>query len=405
MDEFLNKLIELLPYFSIPVISGIVGWGTNVLALKMTFYPIEFVGIRPIGWQGIIPSKAKKMAGISVDLMTGKLVDIEEVFSQLNPKRVAEDMAVGLEGLSKQIINEVMNAQSPILWKNLPQLTKDVIYLKVADDLPFIIEGVMSDLKANIVDLLDLKTLAVETLMEDKSLINEIFLNVGKNEFKFIEKSGFYFGFLFGLVQMAVFFFYDPWWMLPTFGIIVGYLTNYLALKLIFEPVEPKNIFGYKLQGAFLKRQNEVADEYAQIITKRILTTESIFEFILRGPTPEKMADIIKKHIDIFTDSLIGKSKKLVEFFAISKRMEYAKNIAQYRFIEELPIAIRDVFPYAEHALNIKNILSTKMSALSKPEFVGFLRPVFQEDETKLVIVGAILGGLAGLAQYFLFFN
>ena len=34
---------------SIPVVAGIIGWGTNILALKMTFYPYNFIGIR---WKG-----------------------------------------------------------------------------------------------------------------------------------------------------------------------------------------------------------------------------------------------------------------------------------------------------------------------------------------------------------------
>ena len=61
-------LVEIAKLATIPVASAIVGWATNWVALKMTFYPLEFRGIPPwLGWQGIIPSKAGKMAGIFVD--------------------------------------------------------------------------------------------------------------------------------------------------------------------------------------------------------------------------------------------------------------------------------------------------------------------------------------------------
>ena len=54
---------EFIKYASIPVIAGLVGWITNWVAIKLSFYPLEFVGVRPVfGWQGIIPSKARKMA-------------------------------------------------------------------------------------------------------------------------------------------------------------------------------------------------------------------------------------------------------------------------------------------------------------------------------------------------------
>lgn len=73
--------------------------------------------------------------------------------------------------------------------------------------------------------------------------------------------------------------------------------------------------------------------------------------------------------------------------------------------MQELPMNIRHVFGYAENALDLEHIFREKMQGLSPLEFESFLRPVFKEDETTLIIVGAILGGLAGLVQYFIFFT
>ena len=61
-------------YISIPFVSGIIGYVTKVVAIKMMFAPMDFLGFKigpiPIGWQGIVPRKAEKMATIAVDLMT-----------------------------------------------------------------------------------------------------------------------------------------------------------------------------------------------------------------------------------------------------------------------------------------------------------------------------------------------
>ncbi len=78
-----------------PLMSGVVGWLTNVLALEMTFYPIEFFGTewyrideQPwglFGWQGIIPTKAAKMAATVADLSTQKLFSVQDMFSRIDP--------------------------------------------------------------------------------------------------------------------------------------------------------------------------------------------------------------------------------------------------------------------------------------------------------------------------------
>ena len=83
-----------------PFMSGIVGWLTNILAIEMTFYPIEYKGVewyrikdQPwglFGWQGIIPTKVEKMANTLVTLMSTKLFKIEDVFKRLNPNKFYE---------------------------------------------------------------------------------------------------------------------------------------------------------------------------------------------------------------------------------------------------------------------------------------------------------------------------
>ena len=68
--------LNLWLYLSMPITSGVVGFVTNVIALKMMFHPIEFVGVKPpyLGWQGIVPRKAGKMASIACDTIVPRLV-------------------------------------------------------------------------------------------------------------------------------------------------------------------------------------------------------------------------------------------------------------------------------------------------------------------------------------------
>lgn len=405
MELVFDFIKNYYQYLIIPFISGFVGWFTNVIALKMTFYPLEYIGIRPFGWQGIIPSKATKMAKISVEMMTKKLVNVTDVFSRISSQRVSEEIQPAIKVLAKQITNEVMTAQAPLLWNQLSDKSKKKIVAIIEAELPEVINNLMDDIKTNIEDLLDLKSLAISALMEDKALINHIFLSVGNKEFKFIEQSGFYFGFLFGIIQAIVFYIYNPWWVLVLFGVFVGFATNFLAIRLIFRPLNPKRILGlFTIQGVFLKRQATVSREYARIIKQQILTIERLFDYTLRGPHPDRFSDLSKHHTDKLVDEVIGKSKNFTNFLNLDKKIAYIKNIAHYRFLEELPIAMRFVYPYANQAIDVESILSSKMSALSKAEFEAFLRPVFQEDELKLMVVGAFLGGLAATAQFLLFF-
>ena len=406
MIEFLTAYKLIFLYLSIPFTSAFVGWITNVLAIKMTFYPLEFIGIRPFfGWQGIIPSKAVKMSSISVDLWTTKLVSVKDLFEQIDPKKVAKEMRPEFDRISKEIMDEIMEEQAPEAWSKIPEPIKKVIYARISRDMPEIVTEIMTDIKENIEDIFDIKQMVIKRLTTDKELLNEMFLQCGREEFKFIERSGFYFGFAFGIIQMLVWYFFPAYWILPLFGLLVGFATNWLALKLIFQPVEPINLFGVKYQGLFIKRQNEVADEYAKMLAYEIFTFDRIFAAIVTGPTKDKFINLVTDHANKAIDDAVGLSKPLINLVAGKRNFERMKNIVVEKTIQELPKSVRPVFPYAEEAMDLETIFSTRMKSLSPKDFVGFLRPVFQEDEFKLILVGAVLGMLAGLGQLFLVFG
>ncbi|MEC7527260.1 MAG: hypothetical protein VYB53_03805 [Bacteroidota bacterium] len=396
---------SLLIYLAIPITSALVGWLTNVVAIKMTFYPIHFIGIKPFGWQGIIPSKAAKMSSISVDLWTSKLINVKELFAKINPKKVAKEMLPEFDRISKEIMDEIMHEQAPEIWSRVPESVKKLAYSRISKDLPEIVTEMMTDIKDNIDEMFDIKDMVIKRLTKDKGLLNDMFLQVGDEEFKFIERSGFTFGFLFGIVQMLVWYFYPKFWILPLFGLLVGYTTNWLALKLIFNPIEPISFLGVTYQGLFIKRQNEVSKEYAYMLAHDIFTFDRIFASIITGPTKDRFVNLITDHANHAIDEAAGLSKPVITLVAGKRSYEKIKNIAIDKTLKELPNSVKPVFPYAEKAMDLENIFRTRMQHLPPRDFVDFLRPVFQEDELKLILVGAVLGMGAGIGQLFILFG
>ncbi len=397
---------DLWRYLSIPVMSALVGWGTNVLALKMTFYPLDFVGLPPfLGWQGIIPAKAESMARRTVDLMTTRLVGVQEVVDRLDADRVVEAIAPGVERMLTEVIDQTMAQRHPKLWEVIPPAARQQIYARAAADADEVIRESLVDLKLEIDDVLDLEEMAVSALLADRAFLNQIFLECGKEEFTFIERSGLYFGFLFGLALMVVRYFVDSAWLLPTAGFVVGYLTNWLALKMIFEPVTPKKIFGFRWQGSFLKRQEEVSEAYARLITDNIVNSQNMLHAMLEGPGGERMMQIIDRHVRDAAERYDAVPRPVSNLLFGSDDYEALKDRVAQGVVEAVPHGpIHDVEDYAEEALDLENTLRTRLQHLPPDQFTGLLRPIFQEDEWKLILVGAVLGLMVGLFQLFVVF-
>ena len=401
--RFFETYAEWLGLAIIPFSAALIGWLTNKLAIWMTFYPLERTGFTIAYWQGIIPSRAGKMAAISVDLMVGKLIDLKAIFNKIKSEIITEELYPSLEPISVETMDKLLNEKMPLPWFFLPDDIKQQFFKDAKKEIPHAIESTIKDIQDNIETIFDVKSMVIEQLEQDKALLNEIFLSCGEKEFKFLERSGLYFGFLFGLIQMTLWYYIQDfsfsWVILPIGGLLVGYLTNWLALKLIFKPTEPINLGFFKIQGLFLKRQKAVSVTYSKIVSQKILTTEKIFTSIFNGKNQEVLHSIIKKNVEKAVDNTAGTFRSIVQLLTGRRSYLTIKNELSIIYLNFLPKAIAQSFKYMDKAIDMENTLDDKMSNLSSSEFEGFLHPVFEKDELKLILVGAVLGLFAGFLQ------
>lgn len=398
--ETLLRDPEFWKYASIPFVAGVVGWLTNWLAIRMTFHPLEAFGWPPLlGWQGIIPSKARKMAETFVDSTMSRLGRLRDVFDTMDPERIARHVVDVMEPRIDELTDEIVLEHNPVLWENLPLLVRRQVYAGARRGLAERVPGLIDDVSEHIEELLDFKHMIVERLEYDKELLNRLFLEAGAKEFRFLIRSGLYFGFLFGLVQLTVWWFYPAWWVLPLFGLIVGWATNWIAINLIFRPLRPRRVGPWTLQGLFLRRQGEVARVWCKLVTEEILTLRRLVHSMMHGPRSARTRSLVKKHMKPLVDESVGRVRGAAQITVGVKGFAQIKETTG-----EKAVAVSEA-PFDDRAFDrdrsqvVERLLRERMTALPPEEFQDLLRPCFQEDEWKLILLGAVLGLAAGTAQ------
>lgn len=260
-------------------------------------------------------------------------------------------------------------------------------------------------MQKNINSILDIREMCVSICVKNKEKVNRVFTECGEREFTFIRRSGFYFGFLFGCIQTVGWLFYDGAWLLPLCGFIVGWFTNYVALKIIFRPVKPVQICGcINFQGLFLKRQKEVSETFARINCVELLNTETMWECILTGPNRGNFQALLRAHSIVFTENLIGGLRPFALAAMGAEGFAKMKEDVATKVIEKMPTIIPLTYDYTTEAMDMETTIRKSMQSLSSAEFEGVLHPAFEEDEMTLIFVGGFLGMLVGIVQIFALF-
>lgn len=416
---------ELWAILSIVPVTALVTWAHVGMALGMLFYPIRFWGIKikgmpwglqGLGWQGIVADKAGKIAGVIVDQTLSKLGSLEEFFQAMNPEEMAEFITQAVDHNLESLIDEIMMEQHGTLWRNMPYAIKRRIYGHAHSQVPSIMKALVLDLTYRVEDLVDMKRMIVTRMEEDRRLMVDMFLRIGKKEIKFIWKVSAVIGFLFGVVQMVLFYLVPQHWTVPFFATIWGALTNWIAIWMVFNPVEPRifkapklftfkegfpyirpcvpHVGDYVWQGGFMKRQKEVSAVFAEIVVSELVTLENIMNEMMYGHQSSETRKLMKSHLYelleapvVATTLKVGMDKEELDEF---------KDTILQKSIDATMIPIRDPELNQSRADKIFGMFKARLEALTPHEFQNLLRPAFKEDEMTLVVLGGITGFLAG---------
>jgi uncharacterized membrane protein YheB (UPF0754 family) len=389
-----------LTYLSMPILAALIGYVTKLVAIEMMFKPVEFKGKPPLlGWQGIIPRNSGRMASIAMDLLLGRLIDPHEILKRLDSDRLLAELREPLNRAVTEVGADLMTKYQPQVWEMLPEPAQRLVLWQIKAQTPKVVAEIMNDFSANMDNYLDVRDMAVTNLIKDKAVLNRLIRDISRPEMRFIARSGLYFGFIIGILQAIVWALTHEPLIMPAFGALVGLSTDWIALKMIFYPREPRRILGVRWQGMFQKRRKQVAADYGKLIAEEVLTVPKLLDAMLTGPKADRLLNLVQRHIARVVDRQVGLAKPLVVLTVGSERYRQLKADAAQRAIAEVGYTIQPAMDYATDALAVEKTIVDAMIALTPVEFEKVLRPAFQQDEWKLILVGGILGAIVGELQ------
>lgn len=420
---------ELISLLTVPLFTGAIGYVTNWSGVMMLFYPVHFRGIRVpglaavsrffprkirqvplgfthggIGWQGIVPSRAAKMGSIAVDKGIAKLGSPKEFYESLEPDAIAEHIVESSRSDIRGLVERTMQQEHPGLWNDLPSRVREAVHARVQEQLPEVVRGVTDGIGRDIDHLMDVKLMVIRQMEERPELANRIFLEIGRKELRFIVNFGFWFGLLLGIPTAIITeVLFHQWWLLPIAGIVIGYVTNLVAIVMIFEPVEERRIGPFRLHGLFLRRQREVAGIYSKVIAADVLTLSNLGREMLEGRQSDRTRKLIVTSLRPAIDRASGYARLPVRVAVGADRYDSIRETVATEAVDYTMTPLDDPDFNKRQGTAIQALIAERMQGMPSQDFSEMLRTVIKEDEWLLYLHGAVLGFGAGLVHLAIF--
>ncbi|OKH71260.1 hypothetical protein EB72_23745 [Mycobacterium sp. SWH-M1] len=388
-------------YLSMPLIAAFVGWSTKLVAVEMLYRPLDFKGWGIFGWQGIVPRRAGKVGSTTIQLLTSNLLKPEELLDRFDVDDALDRLQEPLNAAIEEIIRDLAEEVRPGLWDSLPEAGRRAVRDRIVAQIPALTQNLMTEIKSDLPRYLDIQFLSVTTLVRNKEKLVKLMRSVSTDAMAFVRRSGIYFGFVIGLVQMVAWALFQNPWIMPAFGFAVGFISDYIALNMLFRPIYPRKYLGFfTFQGLLHAQREKITRDYAKILADDLFAPDLLFDALIKGPGSDKLFALVTREIEAAIDRQAGGVAAPIVALAVgTKRYRAMKDRVVTLVLERLPSTLSEAQGYAAEVIDLENTIVDKMSRLTNEEYESILRPVFKDDEPLMIAVGAVLGGVVGELQ------
>lgn len=190
--------------------------------------------------------------------------------------------------------------------------------------------------------------------------------------------------------------------LIPIISAFIGWVTNWVAIKMLFHPRQPKKILGVTFHGIFPKRQQQFAEKLGKLVSAEFLSFEDIEQKISNPENLKKVMPMIETHVDDFLRNRLKDEMPVISMFIGDKTIDNLKKL----FMQEIEILFPQVMKqYAANLkseLDLEQIVIQKVSKFSSDKLEEVLYQIMSKEFRFVEIIGAVIGFIIGLIQIFI---
>lgn len=186
-------------------------------------------------------------------------------------------------------------------------------------------------------------------------------------------------------------------------GAWIGWITNWLAIKMLFHPYEEKRFLCFTLQGLIPKRKKDIGSGIAKVVEQELLSLKDV----LNQMDTELIFQNIERMMDEYLeDNLAKEIQKAFPFAAMfvgRDSLEKIKSLLKQAILsrkEEICFAFTS---HLEENVDIQKIISDKIASFSFQKVEEIILSLAKKELKHIELVGAILGAVIGGLQFLLF--
>ena len=190
--------------------------------------------------------------------------------------------------------------------------------------------------------------------------------------------------------------------LIPLISAFIGWFTNWIAIKMLFHPREPKKILGVTFQGIFPKRQKQFAMKLGKLVSNELLSFSDIEQKISNPENVAKILPVLEAHIETFLRDKLTAQIPMLSMLITDKTIGQIKEIFIGELQQLFPILMKEYMSKLQNDLDLEKIVTEKVGNFSSDKLEDILNQIMSTEFRFVEIIGGVLGFIIGLLQVLL---
>ena len=180
----------------------------------------------------------------------------------------------------------------------------------------------------------------------------------------------------------------------------IGWITNWVAIKMLFRPHKEINFGLFKIQGLIPKRRAEIGSGIANIIQNELISVKDVISNIDREEFSKRLNSLIDEVLDKNLKKKVKEKFPLLQMFFTDKVAKDVGNTIKDIVMENQEKIFEIFSNYAEENIDFEVIISDKISNFSLDKLEEIITLLAKKELKHIEVIGAILGMIIGAVQY-----
>jgi uncharacterized membrane protein YheB (UPF0754 family) len=190
--------------------------------------------------------------------------------------------------------------------------------------------------------------------------------------------------------------------LIPFISAFIGWFTNWIAIKMLFHPKEPKKILGITFHGIFPKRQRQFAEKLGILVSTELISFKEIEEKIVNPENIQKIMPLVETRIDEFLRSKLGEAFPMISMFIGENTINKLKDVFMTELETIFPELIGSYMKDLESQLDLNKIVTEKVYGFSSDKMETILNQIMSKEFRFVEVIGGVLGFIIGIFQVIL---